>query len=124
MDLRSRVIAACDSGQSTSVVSRTFDVSPAWVRRLKQHRRERGDIVPRKGGGSRGFKIDRTRLAELVHAQPDATLAELRQRLNVQVALWSISRVLGELKLSYKKRRFMPPSRTGQTSPTVAPNGG
>jgi len=42
--LRQRVIGACDRGEPTKVVARTFGVSPAWVRRLKQHRRERGDI--------------------------------------------------------------------------------
>ena len=45
-------------------------------RRLKQHRRERGDIAQRTGGGSRGRKIDRARLAELARRQPDATLVE------------------------------------------------
>src|ERR1700733_6347515 len=103
MDLRERVIAACDAGRQTKEVAQSFQVSPAWVRRLKQHRRERGDIVPRTGGGSRGCKIDRERLAELVRQQPDATLAELRERLNVAVALWSICRALQQLKLSYKK---------------------
>jgi hypothetical protein len=44
MDLRRRVIAACDAGQGTTSVATTFNVSPAWVRRLKQQRRERGDI--------------------------------------------------------------------------------
>jgi transposase len=47
MDLRERVIGDCDSGMSTSEVAQKYAVSPAWVRRLKQHRRERGDIVPR-----------------------------------------------------------------------------
>ena len=57
-------MAACDAGRPTQQVATLFNVSPAWVRRLKQHRRERGDIVPRNGGGSRGRKIDRTRLAD------------------------------------------------------------
>jgi transposase len=116
MDLRERVIAACDRGELTKSVARTFGVSPAWVRRLKQHRRERGDIIPRLGGGSRGCKIDRDRLAELVHQQPDATLAELRSQLGVAVALWSICRALKQLKLSYKKSRFTPASGIARTS--------
>src|SRR5947208_7877806 len=40
MDLRVRVIGACDRGELTKVVAKTFGVSPAWVRRLKQHRSE------------------------------------------------------------------------------------
>jgi transposase len=92
IDLRERVMAASDAGRLTKEVARTFQVSPAWVRRLKQHRRERGDIIPRNGGGSRGRKIDRDRLAQLVQEQPDATLAELRDRLvakgGVKVTPW------------------------------------
>ena len=115
MDLRQRVIAACDQKQTTKAVAQRFGVSAAWVRRLKQHRRERGDIKPRTGGGSRGRKIDRDRLAELVKQQPDATLVELRDRLGVAVTPWAISKALRELKLTYKKSRFTPPSRIGRT---------
>ena len=124
LDLRRRVLAACDAGRGTKAVALAFDVSPAWVRRLKQHRRERnGDIAPRKGGGSRGRKIDRERLAELVRQQPDATLVELRDRLGVDVTPWAVSKALHELKLSYKKSRSAPQSRTGRTSPNAAANG-
>src|SRR5271154_4631471 len=101
MDLRERVIGACDRGEPTKAVAKTFGVSPAWVRRLKQHRRERGDIIPRNGGGSRGRKFDRDRLGELVKQQPDATLLELRDRLGVSVSLWAICKALRELKLTY-----------------------
>jgi len=124
MDLRVRVIDACDRGESTKAVAKKFDVSPAWVRRLKQHRRERGDILPRNGGGSRGRKIDRARLAQLVKEQPDATLVELRDRLGIQITLWAICKALHELKLSFKKRRSTRPSRIGPMSLNPAPLGG
>jgi len=124
MDLRERVIGACDRGEGTGLVARTFGVSPAWVRRLKQRRRERGDIVPRNGGGSRGRRIDRDRLAELVRQQPDATLVELRDRLGVNVTPWAISKALRELKLSYKKSRSTPPSRIVRMWRRPVPHGG
>ncbi len=123
MDLRQRVIADCDGGLKTKAVALKYSVSPAWVRRLKQHRRERGDIVPRAGGGSRGCKFDRQKLAQLVAEQPDATLVELRDRLGVKVSPWAISKALRQLGLSFKKRRSTPPSRTGPMSPTVGPAG-
>jgi transposase len=124
MDLRERVIAACDAGRQTREVAKTFKVSPAWVRRLKQHRRERGDIVPRNGGGSRGRKFDRDKLAALVAQDPDATLVQLRDRLGVQVTPWAICKVLQQLKLTFKKSRSMPPSRTARMSRNAAPDGG
>ena len=117
MDLRERVLADCEAGLGTKATAKKYKVSPAWVRRLKQHKRERGDIVPRNGGGSRGQKIDRDRLAELAKAQPDATLVELRDRLGVPVTPWAICKALRELKLTYKKSRSAPPSRTARTPP-------
>jgi transposase len=124
MDLRQRVIDDCDAGLKTGVVSVKYSVSPAWVRRLKQHRRERGDIRPRTGGGSRGRKIDRQRLAELVAEQPDATLVELRDRLGIQVTPWAICKALQELKLTFKKSLCTPPSRIGRMLPNDEPSGG
>ena len=119
MDLREKVIAQCDLGKSTKEVAVAFGVSPAWVRRLKQHRRERGDIIPRTGGGSRGRKIDRERLAELVRQQPDATLVELRDRLGLKVTPWAICKALRELGLSFKKSPFTPPNKTGLMLPRL-----
>ena len=122
IDLRERVIAACQS-DGTTAVARRFGVSPAWVRRLKQHQRERGDIRPRTGGGSRGRKIDRRRLAELVKEDPDATLVELRDRLGIQVTPWAICKALKELKITFKKSPSTLLSRTGRTSPKGGPSG-
>lgn len=124
MDLRERVLADCDAGLGTRATATKFKVSPAWVRRLKQHRRERGDVAPRNGGGSRGHKIDRGRLAALVAEQPDATLVELRDRLGVSVTPWAICKALRELELTYKKSRSAPPSRTARTSPRNGHSGG
>jgi transposase len=126
MDLRKRVLAACDAGKGTSAVAALFSVSPAWVRRLKQHRRERGgDVAPRTGGGARASrtKIDRGRLADLVTAQPDATLAELRDRLGVDVTPWAVGLALRALGITYKKSRSARPSRTARTSPRSARRG-
>ena len=112
MDLRVRVLADCDAGLGTTSVARAYRVSSAWVRRLKQRRRETGEIAPRRrGGGPHQRKIDRQRLKAAVADQPDATLVELRQHLGVNCSLSAICKVLKQLKLTYKKRRFAPRSR-------------
>ena len=123
MDLRQRVIDDCDAGLGTKAVALKYRVSPAWVRRLKQHRRERGDIRPRVGTGRRAT-IDDTKLARLVADQPDATLVELRDRLGVEVTPQAVSKALRRLGLTFKKRRSTPPSRTGPTSPNGVQAGG
>ena len=114
-DLRDRVLAAGDRGMKTKQIAQLFEVSPAWVRRLRQRRRETGETAPRPMGGATVIKIDRVLLAELVRQQPDATLEELRQRLGVGCALSAVSMALKALGLSFKKRRCTRPSRTART---------
>ncbi|WP_428386146.1 hypothetical protein [Mucisphaera sp.] len=50
MDLRERVAADHDAGLGTQAVAQKYSVSRAWVRRLIQQRRERGNLEPRTGG--------------------------------------------------------------------------
>jgi transposase len=122
-DLRDRVLAAYDRGVQTKQIAETFDVSSSWARRVKQRRREHGETAPRKMGGPGPVKVDRARLAELVAEQPDATLAELRDRLGVGCSESAVCTNLKKMGLSLKKRRSMPPSRSAPTSPRSGPSG-
>lgn len=122
MDLRRRVLAACDAGHGTGEVARRFDVSPAWVRRLKQRRREAGSIAPRTGGGDRRSVFDergRQWLRRTLQRHPDLTLEQLqargRERLGVACSVMAVCRTLRRMGWSFKKRRFAPASRTGAT---------
>ena len=47
MDLRERVLLESDAGVSAAAVAANYHVSASWVRRLKQRRRETGEIAPR-----------------------------------------------------------------------------
>jgi len=119
-DLRDRVLAAADRGMPTKQVAETFAVSPAWVRRLKQRRRETGETAARKRGSPGVPKIDRDLLVALVAEQRDATGPELRDRLaertGVRVTDSAIYMALKQLGFSYKKRRSTPRSRIDQMS--------
>ncbi len=123
-DLRNRVLAAYDRGMKTKAIADTFCVSPAWARRTKQVRREENRLTPLPMGGVRVVKIDPQQLRKLVEQQPDATIAELHQRLGIGTCSESaVGMALIRLGLSFKKRRFMPPSRTARTSPRSAASG-
>lgn len=122
-DLRLKVLGAYDRGMTTNAIAEAFGVSTAWVRRVRQRRREHGELSPRPRVGPRRYKIDRTRLGELVRAQPDATLAELREGLGVECALSAVWNAVRDLGLSYKKRPSTPRSRTGRTSRSDGPSG-
>jgi transposase len=110
-DLRDRVLAAYDAGKRTGAIAESFQVSPAWARRVKQRWREFGETRPRPMGGATVIKIDLARLAELVRTTPDATLLELRAALGVKCSAAAVCLALKRLGLTFKKRRSMPPNR-------------
>lgn len=123
-DLRECVLGACDRLLKTKIIAEVFGVSRSWVRRVKQRRRECGEVTPRPPKPKvRHVKIDRERLRDLVEAHPDATLIELRDLLQVRCAESSICRALKSLGYTFKKRRSTRPSRIVRTSPSVAASG-
>jgi transposase len=93
---------------SAAEVAARFDVSPAWVYRLVQRRRETGSIEPRKQTKFRGRALssdEELRLVALITARPDATLAELRHALPTRAALSTLWRTIDRLGLTVKKNR-------------------
>ena len=106
LDLRKRVVHACDSGMPAAAVAARFDVSVAWVYRLVQRRRETGTIAPRKQTKFRGRALssdEEVRLVALITVRPDATLAELQQALPTHAALSTLWRTIDRLGLTVKK---------------------
>ena len=105
MDLRERVIEDAEAGLSSKDLAARYHVSRAWVDALKQRRRETGSIAARKQTKFRRRVLEgqRDRLRALVMAQPDATLAELRDALRTSAALATIWRELNQLDITFKK---------------------
>jgi transposase len=128
LDLRTRLLAAYDAGEGTrDEVAHRFRVSLGLVKKLLQQRRRTGDIAPRHHYSGRKPKIlaaDRRALRALVRAQPDLTLAELRQQAGLACTLPAIHYVLKAMGLSYKKRRSGPASKAARTSKKRAARGG
>ena len=61
MDLRLRVLRDADAGLPSDELAEKYSVSRAWVDRLKQRRRETGEVAPRKQTRWR---------PRILHAQP------------------------------------------------------
>jgi transposase len=105
--LRQRVLALYDEGSKTKQIALRLKVSPAWCRRVKQRRHE----PPRKYAG-RKPKLDaaaRVMLAAWIEQRPDATLAELQNRIKAELgiaissgALWN---TLKAMTFTFKKSR-------------------
>src|SRR5213080_3291179 len=93
MDLRQRVWTDCQAGMKTPAVAQKYSVSQSWVRRLKQRQKATGSIAPRPHSPGRPVTLapHDARVRELVRDDPDATLAELRQRLGVKVSLSALA---------------------------------
>lgn len=117
MDLRQRVVDACDEGVDTRAeIAERFAVSESWIRRLLQRRRDTGSIAPRphKGGRTPAYDVEAAaRLAQAVATRPDATLVELAQTSGVACSTSATDRALRRQKITRKKSPCGPPSRTG-----------
>lgn len=127
LDLRERIVASYDAGEGTRQdVARRYRVSLGMVKKLLQQRRKTGDIGNRHHfSGRKPMILDshRERMKELLAQQPDMTLAELRSALSLDCTVQAIFYVLADMKLTYKKRRFGPASRTARTSRRRGVNG-
>jgi transposase len=107
-DLRERLVAAVEQGDlSMRQIARLFAVSLSCIVRLRQHQRGTGSLQPQPHAGGPTPKLDaaaQARLLKLVRAQPDATLAELRDCLGIPCCLMTIARALHRHRISRKKK--------------------
>jgi transposase len=117
MDLRERVVAACDARDGTrEQIAARFSVSVSWIRDLLRRRRQTGSIAPKPRGGGRAPAFDAAaaaRLREAVRADADATLEELGRAAGVACSPPAVYRALVRLGITRKKSRGGRPSRTG-----------
>lgn len=107
-DLRERLVAAVAQGeQSLRQIARLFAVSLSCLVRLLQRQRLTGAVDPKPHAGGPAPKLDdqaQARLLEALHAQPDATLAELRDRLGIPCCLMTVARALWRHRITRKKK--------------------
>src|SRR3954465_11431123 len=94
MDLRERVVAACDAGDATrEQIAGRFSVSVSWIRDLLRRRRETGSIAPRPGAGGRTPGVDAEAagaLRDAVRVDDDFTLEELARAAGVACCLSAV----------------------------------
>src|SRR4051794_30463834 len=86
-DLRRRVLPDCDAGMKARPAAQKYTAGESWARRLKQRRRETGEVAPRgqrhgppPGREARGCA---EALRAAVASTPDAAPEELQARLGL-----------------------------------------
>jgi len=124
--IRQRIIQLYEQGKSTRDIATFSGYCVAAVRRVRQQFQARGTLKPQTHLCGRKTLLSRARqarLAKLVAAQPDATLAELGQRLDRPFGTSTVDLWLRKLGLSCKKnaaRRRAAAARRGRAKSAVA----
>jgi transposase len=125
MDLRERVIAACEARERTrSEIAEQFQISEGtlydWLRRW----RSKQSFAPAAHSGGYASEVDAAVLRELVEDQKDRTLSEYAElyaeRTGRRYSPSHLSRVFKERKLVRKRRRYAPRNRSRRRLPPSA----
>ena len=118
LDLRERVVAAAQAGQSCRAVASRFGVSASSVVKWWQRARATGSAAAKPMGGRRPYALASHRvfvlgrLAEKTDLTISALEAELAER-GVKVSRYAVWHFLKHEGLSFKKKPAR--QRTGQT---------
>ena len=116
-DLRERAVNSVERGECViPEAARRYQVSEPSLERWLARQRTTGSCasLPHAGGVARKLAAAETAIRDAVHAQPDATLQELCERVEQATQIKSdpsmMCRELARLKLPRKKSRSMPAS--------------
>lgn len=127
LDLRVRILAACDKHDTTQqAVATRFGVSLGFVKKLLHQRKTIGTIdnlYSRVGRKPLLSAKQREQMRRVVLKHPGATLAEIARACHLDCSIATVDNTLRRMGLTYKKRRSAPPNKTAKTSPSNARNG-
>ena len=117
LDLRQRVIAACDEGKlSRREIAQRYCVGESTIYEWLQRRRDSHSLAPKPHTGGFVSGLDPAALSELVEADNDRTLAEYAAGYAERTGrLYSISRICRGLKsLRLRRKKNVASQRTAQ----------
>jgi transposase len=117
LDLRQKIFDTYQAGGiSQRKLAKNYRVTLSFVQDLLKHHRVHGTLAPKVRTEQTPTKLNAEQLEvlrQLVEEQPDATLAELRERLHHQtgvlIGVATVDRMLRlKLNLTLKKKVFTP----------------
>jgi transposase len=94
LDLRSRVLAAVDQGESVDEVGERFSVTARTIWNWIALRKKTGQLTPRRGDVGPKRKLDafRDKIVDAIRVSPSLTLDELREQCKLpgsRTTLWN-----------------------------------
>ncbi len=106
-DLRERVVRAVEAGASCHEAAAAFEVSPSSAIRWVSRWRQTGSPAAKSMGGKRSpLDVHKPWLLELIAAEPDLTLEEIRGRLRqrgIRASASSVWRFCDRHDITFKK---------------------
>ena len=121
LDLRIRILDACDRHDGTQrQIAERFKVSFAFVKKLLRQRKQLGiidNLYFRVGRKRLISEEQQERMRTYIKAHPGATLAEIAAACHLDCTIATVDNTLRRMGLTYKKRHFGLPNRTGKMLP-------
>lgn len=116
MELRKLIVANYKAGMKVTELSRIFQVGKSTIWKLLKKERETGSIEPEYHGKKSSITDEQCQaMFDLVEEEPDITLEEIRERLDLPIHKSQISNLLCQAGYHFKKRWYMPRNANGQT---------
>lgn len=116
LDLRQKIVDSYTEGNiSQRQLAKQFRVTLSFIEKLLKQHRETGNIAPKVRTEQTPTKLNAEQLKvleQIVEANNDATLDELRyqleQKVGVLIGRSTVDRMLTKLNLTVKKKHFTP----------------
>ena len=106
-DIRERIIEAKLRGETEAKIAKEKEVNASTVTKLWALYRESGSYEPRQNPNGRKPALSTEQLEQIsqrIAEQPDVTLQELKDELNLPVCVSALCRTINnKLELRYKK---------------------
>jgi len=109
---RELIISAKKRDEKEDEIAKWLEISARSVSRIWKLYKETESIQPKKQPGRKSSltEADIEQIRKTVKHQPDMTLEELIEELNLPIKKSRLSEILIEMGLSFKKRPYFPKS--------------
>lgn len=106
-DLRERVVKALQKGIPVKEIVDSFDMKKSTVYKWRERYKRTGEFKSSPQNGGRKSNLSNEQLeqiSEKILSQPDITLLELKEKLDLPVCISALCRIIkNKLKFNFKK---------------------